>query len=275
MGAVPPGLGNTLTKRSAMDLILSDIHSNLQALRTVMRYARRRAIQRYVLLGDLVGYGANPNETLELIRQMEPLVAVRGNHDRACVTPGLDLGFSLPARTAVTWTRTQLTSEHAWFLEGLPVRSPGRGERLPDRPRLARWTRTPTCCTPGRRLQAFDGFKRQLCFFGHTHLAEGYELDERAQRLTHLVFEPGVWFQLRDGCRYLVNPGSVGQPRDRDPRLSFMTYDPAARRLKLHRLDYDLRRRRPGHPGPRGSTPIWPRGSNMECEAPACPNCGQ
>jgi diadenosine tetraphosphatase ApaH/serine/threonine PP2A family protein phosphatase len=92
---------------------------------------------------------------------------------------------------------------------------------------------------PKEALQAFDGFQQQLCFFGHTHLAEGYELDEQAQRLAHLQFEPGAWFQLRDGCRYLINPGSVGQPRDRDPRLAFMTYDPANRRLKLHRLDYD------------------------------------
>ena len=72
-----------------------------------------------------------------------------------------------------------------------------------------------------------------------SHLAEGYELDEGAQRLTRLTFEPGAWFQLRDGCRYLVNPGSVGQPRDRDPRLAFMVCDPANRRLRLQRLPYD------------------------------------
>jgi predicted phosphodiesterase len=222
-----------------MDLILSDIHSNIQALRAVMRYARRRAIKRYVLLGDLVGYGANPNETLELIREMEPLVAVRGNHDRSCLTPGIDMGFSLPARTAVTWTKGQLTEEHAWFLENLPMgpRDVGEDYQIAHGSPL---NEDAYLLHPREALQAFDGFRRQLCFFGHTHLAEGYELDEGAQRLTRLTFEPGAWFQLRDGCRYLVNPGSVGQPRDRDPRVSFMTYDPTARRLKLHRLDYDF-----------------------------------
>lgn len=221
-----------------MDLIISDLHSNLHALRTVLRYARRRAIDRFVCLGDLVGYGANPNETLDLVRQLEPRFLVRGNHDRACIAPGIDMSFSLPARSAVIWTKGQLTEENAWFLEGLatgPLSVEGayqiaHGSPLDEDAYLLH---------PREALGAFDGFPSELCFFGHTHLPGGYELDEEAQCLSTLTFEPGVWFPLRDGCKYLINPGSVGQPRDRDPRLSFMTYDPARRRLKLHRMDYD------------------------------------
>ena len=221
-----------------MDLILSDLHSNLHALRALLRFAKRRAIDRYVLLGDLVGYGANPNETLDLVRSMEPRFMVRGNHDRACITPGIDMSFSLPARSAVIWTKGQLTEENAWFLEGVP-HGPlsvagdyqiAHGSPLDEDAYLLH---------PREALLAFDGFPTQVCFFGHTHLPEGFELDERAQSLARLVFEPGAWFQLREGCRYLVNPGSVGQPRDRDPRLSFMTFDPDARRLKLLRMEYD------------------------------------
>ena len=94
---------------------------------------------------------------------------------------------------------------------------------------------------PRDALMAFDSFQGDLCFFGHTHLPGCFELDEEAHRLNWINLVPGEWFALRKGCRYLANPGSVGQPRDRDPRLSFMTCDPAKKRLRLHRLDYDFR----------------------------------
>ena len=221
-----------------MDLILSDLHSNLQALRTVLRYARKRTIDRYVFLGDLVGYGANPNEVLDLIRPLEPREMVRGNHDRACITPGSDLAFSLPARMAVNWTRGQLTEENGWFLENLPT-GPKPVEGNYHIAHGSPMDEDDYLLHPREALLAFDGFDSQVCFFGHTHLPGGYELDDRAQCLTVLTFEPGAWFELRDDCKYLINPGSVGQPRDRDPRLSFLVFDPQHRRLKLHRMEYD------------------------------------
>ena len=89
--------------------------------------------------------------------------------------------------------------------------------------------------------QAFDAFQGQLCFFGHTHLPGCFELDEARGQLNWICLQPGEWFQLQPHCRYLVNPGSVGQPRDRDPRVSFMTYNPKRHCLRLHRLDYDVK----------------------------------
>jgi len=221
-----------------MDLILSDIHSNLQALNVVLRYARRRAIQRFVFLGDLVGYGAQPNQVIEKTLALKPRFMVRGNHDRACSVRGADQHFSLPAKGAARWTRERLSRENLRFLKGLPEGPLAVGEDyvishgspLDEDSYLLH---------PQDALQAFQGFAGPLCFFGHTHLPCCFELDEEAWVLTPYILEPGVWFPLRKGCRYLVNPGSLGQPRDRDARLSFMTYDPRSRRLKLHRLDYD------------------------------------
>ena len=223
-----------------MDLILSDLHANIHALRVVLRYAHRRAIQRFVILGDLVGYGAHPNQVLDKLRELKPRVMVRGNHDNVCA--GLEgcESFSLPARQSALWTRERLSRESQRFLEELPQGpamvgedyavahgSPGDEDAYMLHPRDA--------------LHAFDYFEGQLCFFGHFHLPGCFELDEGLHRLTWFGVEPGAWFNLRPGCRYLVNPGSVGQPRDRDSRLSFMSYDPRHKRLKLHRMEYDFK----------------------------------
>lgn len=221
-----------------MDLILSDIHANLHALRVVLRYARRKSVDRFVFLGDLVGYGAHPNQVLERIRLLKPRVLVRGNHDRACVRADDDDNFSLPARVAAAWTRERLSRAHARFLEALPAgpRWVGQDYQISHGSPL---DEDAYLLHPRDALHAFDGFSAQVCFFGHTHLPCAYVLDEAAQLLEGIRLEPGRWLSLRDGCRYLVNPGSVGQPRDRDPRLSFVTWDTRKRRLMLHRLEYD------------------------------------
>jgi predicted phosphodiesterase len=223
-----------------MDLILSDIHANLHALRVVLRYAKRRAISRFVILGDLVGYGAQPNQVLDRIQELRPKLMVRGNHDRACAWAEEDGNFSLPARMAATWTRERLTREHLRLLQEMTEGPLWIGEDY----QVAHGSPVDEdayLLHPREALQAFDAFSGQLCFFGHTHLPGGFELDEQRRTLTWVNLEPGQWYYLREGHRYLLNPGSVGQPRDRDTRLSFASYDPRRRRVRLHRMDYDYR----------------------------------
>lgn len=221
-----------------MDLILSDIHANLHALRVVLRYARRRAIDRFVLLGDLVGYGAQPNQVLDKIQELKPRIMVRGNHDRACAFPNADDCFSLPARTAASWTREKLSREHLRFLQEIPQGPAWVGEDY-QITHGSPLDEDAYLLHPRDALHAFDDFTGQLCFFGHTHLPGAYMLDERAHVLAWITLDPEAWFHLDPDCRYLINPGSVGQPRDRDPRLSFISYDAKRKRLKLHRMDYD------------------------------------
>lgn len=223
-----------------MDLILSDLHSNLHALRAVLRFARRRALHRFVLLGDLVGYGANPNQLLDRVRELRPRFQVRGNHDKVCAGLDLDSSFSLPARQAADWTREKLRQDNLRFLIDLPEGPLWVGEDY----QIAHGSPVDedAYLLHMREIgQAFDAFQGQLCFFGHTHLPGCFELDEAKGQLTWISLQAGEWFPLQPHCRYLANPGSVGQPRDRDPRLSFMTFDPKRRRLRLHRLEYDVK----------------------------------
>jgi predicted phosphodiesterase len=223
-----------------VDLILSDLHSNLHALRAVLRFARRRAIHRFVLLGDLVGYGANPNQLLDKVRELRPRFMVRGNHDKVCAGLEPDGAFSLPARQAADWTREKLRQDNWRFLADLPVGPLKVGEDY----QIAHGSPVDedAYLLHMREIsQAFEAFDGQLCFFGHTHLPGCFELDEANGQLNWISLHPGEWFNLQPHCRYLANPGSVGQPRDRDPRVSFMTFDPRHRRLRLHRLEYDVK----------------------------------
>ncbi len=223
-----------------MDLILSDLHANLHALRAVLRYARRRAVQRFVLLGDLVGYGAHPNQVLDALRELRPKVMIRGNHDRACVAPAEDMSFSPPARMAASWTRERLSRENLHLLLELPEGPLAVGEDYV----VAHGSphdEDAYLLHPRDALAAFDAFRGHLCFFGHTHLPGYFELDEGRGTLQWTALDPGSWIDLRPNCRYLVNPGSVGQPRDRDARLSFLVHDPRRGRFKLIRLEYDHR----------------------------------
>jgi predicted phosphodiesterase len=223
-----------------LDLILSDLHSNLHALRAVLRFARRRAIHRFVLLGDLVGYGANPNQLLDKVKEWRPRYMVRGNHDKVCAGLEPDGSFSLPARQAADWTRDRLRQDNWRFLVDLPTGPLWVGEDY-QISHGSPMDEDAYLLHMREISQAFDAFEGQLCFFGHTHLPGCFELDEARGQLNWICPQPGEWFQLQPHCRYLVNPGSVGQPRDRDPRVSFMTYDPKRRRLRLHRLDYDVK----------------------------------
>jgi diadenosine tetraphosphatase ApaH/serine/threonine PP2A family protein phosphatase len=224
-------------------LILSDIHSNLEALTAVMESAPEYEVVWN--LGDVVGYGANPNEVIDRVRETGQTF-VRGNHDRACCgLSGLE-DFNPIASRAAKWTRCVLSAEHTDWLRHIPA-----GPVMPDGPLVS--------CVHGSLLDEDEYVmtvrdawlplreaQTRINFFGHTHLQGGFATNgEEWFRLTPKYgsrngaeeFE----LPLRTNGRYLINPGSVGQPRDGDWRAAFALYDDTAMTVTFCRVPYDVR----------------------------------
>jgi predicted phosphodiesterase len=217
-------------------LILSDIHSNQEALRAVLSFVRRKRWDKAVILGDVVGYGADPNQTVDRIRSLKPMTVVRGNHDKVC--SGLEEGemFNRIALEAALWTRKKLTRTNLLWLRGLP-----RGPVSVDGQfAICHGTPVDEDAYIFGELEALNVFRRTdfpLCFFGHSHFPVVFGLSPDAIT-TVLTVAPSFRFKLKPGARYLINPGSVGQPRDGSPKSSFAIYDSDSRVVMFHRLSY-------------------------------------
>jgi predicted phosphodiesterase len=240
-------------------LLLSDIHANLEALQAVLAAAPAHDVVWN--LGDIVGYGANPNEVIEESRVLGT-VFVRGNHDRACSGLAGIEDFNPVAQRAARWTECVLTGEHREWLQHLAA-----GPVMPDGPQVS--------CVHGSPLDEDEYIltvrdawgslqepRARITFFGHTHVQGGFATnDEEWFRLTPRYGTPprshgiGLFgrsaagndgeleefeLQLREGARYLLNPGSVGQPRDGDWRAAFAIYDDERMVITWYRVPYDL-----------------------------------
>ena len=216
--------------------ILSDIHANFQALQRVLEDAARVPVDQYVICGDLVGYGAQPNECCEAIRALDGLV-VRGNHDEAAVDPAKEEWFNSAAQACIRWTREVLAETHLQYLRELPcVRQlPGAHichGSLPD----------PDLYTTGpmEAMLSFAVMEEDICFLGHTHCAEWYTYRNDNRPPSHSPRPEGGRLALAEGRKYVVNPGGVGQPRDGNSQTSYAIWDDEARSVEIRRLSYDV-----------------------------------
>ena len=216
-------------------LILSDIHGNLQALEAVL--AAARGWDRLLVLGDLVGYGADPNAVIERVRSLAPAAVVRGNHDK--VACGLDDGtdFNQVALLSALWTAGELTAAHREYLRGLPPGPIAIDSRL-EICHGSPFDEDTYILGAADAEQAFAAMVRPLCVFGHTHLPVAFAA--RGDTLSADVPEKdGAALGIEEGTAYLVNPGAVGQPRDGDPRAAFGEYEPASG-FTFRRVAYDV-----------------------------------
>ncbi len=225
-------------------LLLSDIHSNLEALEACLDAAPE--YDRVANLGDVVGYGGSPNQTVELLHATDP-INVRGNHDRACCGLTDITNFNPAAAEASHWTRNEMSDRNLDWLRELP-QGPVRDQ---DWPGVQFVHGSPVdediyITSPFGASEALEFSNCHLTFFGHTHIQCAYARPHDIagplvpERVNTASFAQILRLRLDPAKKYLINPGSVGQPRDRDRRAAFAMYDSEEREILFYRVPYDI-----------------------------------
>lgn len=212
--------------------IISDIHANLEALTSVLDDARASGVDRFICLGDVVGYNANPSECVEIIRGLGCPV-VKGNHDAYASGGEIPRGVNRRARKSLEWTRENLDEEERAWLAGLPTQ-----RRVGDLEIVHASLYEPDqwhyVINGVESILHFHFQKAKLCFFGHIHQQIYFSTKERR---TNRAFGS---FCMEEDYQYFVNVGSVGQPRSEDKRAEYVVYDTREQRIEPRKVEYDI-----------------------------------
>lgn len=213
--------------------VISDIHGNLEALMAVLQECQNLRVENFLCIGDIVGYGANPKECLDLVRKMKAKT-VAGNHDWA-VSGRLDASyFTEDGKAAIFWTRNKVTFEDIASLHSLPMVYKDQDFLMVHgtlhEPEMFHYL-----FKIDESVSTFDLMDRPVCFVGHTHVPVIFiESKGRVYRA------PSAEIEIKQDCRYIVNVGSVGQPRDGNPLASFCIFDTKAQMIEIRRVQYDI-----------------------------------
>ena len=244
------------------DAILSDIHANLEALTVVMEKCKEVGVEKYICLGDIVGYNADPKKCLKIVRALDLVGVVKGNHDEYISNNDEAMeGFNPHAKQAVLWTKAQLDDDERKWLAGLLMKQTIRGANIT--------IVHATLDTPEAWGYVFDIHHAadnftyqftQLCFCGHSHVPIVFAKKPVTAGASKPIEEIAEWafkkdegvlplnaneadeivLELQPRWKYLINVGSVGQPRNRDPRSSFAVYDSDSKKVTRYRLPYEI-----------------------------------
>jgi len=229
-------LGGSISLRY---LILSDIHANITAFDTILEAVRGKW-DKAVCLGDLVGYGPDPNEVVERVRELDALT-IRGNHDKAVTGLANPEEFNPVAHFAVLWTREKLRPENYEYLEKLP-KGPVQAGAF-SMVHGAVHDEDEYVFGPDQAADGLLDAPTPVVFFGHTHIQGGFTLrghDVGSQHTRPVLPESTLTLTLAKGTSYLLNPGSIGQPRDGDTRAAFAIADLEKNSVEFWRLPYDV-----------------------------------
>lgn len=220
-------------------LVLTDIHANLEALDACLADALTRGYDAALVLGDVVGYGADPNAVVERVRALQPIAIVRGNHDK--VSTGLESadGFNTVARTAARWTLEVLTPDNRHWVASLP-QGPMTVDDDVEICHGSPIDEDEYVFGQAEARLALLTTKRSICLFGHTHYPAVFESLNGSMEGARVAGAVAPELVLRAGIKYLINPGSVGQPRDGNPRAAYAIVDVPAGRVEMIRVTYPV-----------------------------------
>jgi len=214
--------------------IISDIHSNLEALNVVLE--RLKGLEKIICLGDLVGYGPNPNECVKIVRDLN-IPTIAGNHDKASIGEMEITWFNRNARDAILWTRKELTEENVEYLKSLPLILEFEDFEIVHgslRDPLLEYITSIMEAVP-----TLEKMKKPLCFIGHSHVPLCI-VKEKDGEYNGWMLGDGDVVRLKEFERTIVNVGGVGQPRDGDPRASYGVYDSDKKEASIYRVPYDI-----------------------------------
>lgn len=217
-------------------LVISDIHANIEALDACLADAAVHGYDRTLVLGDIVGYGPDPNAVIDRVIAQNPVAIVRGNHDKIAFGIEQADGFNVAAHAAATWTLNALTPEHRQWLVNLP-QGPTSVDDCVEICHGSPADEDEYIFDELDARRAIDSARQRLCFFGHTHVAIVFKL---AGRSIGMLAPLDAGQTMDREAKYLVNPGSVGQPRDSDPRAAYAIFDTSAWTLEMYRVEYPI-----------------------------------
>jgi len=217
-------------------LVISDVHANAVALEAVLADAGK--VDETWCLGDVAGYGPQPNECIERIRSLPNLTCIMGNHDYAAIGDVALETFNTDARKALLWQRKMFSEESRSFLNALPRKLVVHGEvsLAHGSPRDPIWEYVMNTLVARINLAFFD---TPWCFVGHSHFQVMFQFQAKVDDLSIVVPRLAEQYELKE--RAILNPGSVGQPRDRDPRAAYAIFSPEAHTWEPHRVEYDIK----------------------------------
>jgi len=213
--------------------IISDIHGNAQAFEAVIESCRQEGVGEYYCLGDIVGYGADPSRCIELIQEIDALT-IAGNHDWAVLGKTDVAYFNQVAQAAVYWTQNELSLDHHNYLTKLSLVEK-REKFIMVHGTLNRPEAFNYLIDMNQASDTFYLMDRKLCFIGHTHVPQILIKDANLVSYSRKLIE-----ELKGDKTYIVNVGSVGQPRDSNPNASFCIYDPDLMRIEIKRVSYNV-----------------------------------